>query len=34
MKVANTIEATLMAKGVVAADALTQADQQGMVFIE
>ena len=34
MKVANTFKATLMAKGVIAADALTQADQQGMVFIK
>jgi len=34
MKVADTIEATLMAKGVIAADILTQANQQGMVFIE
>jgi len=31
---ANIIEATLMAKGVGAADTLTQANQQGMVFIE
>ena len=34
MKVANTFKATLMTKGVVAADTLTQADQQGMVFIK
>jgi len=32
--VANAIEAALLAKGVVAAHILSQADQQGMVFIE
>ena len=31
---ANAVEATLRAKGTATADILTQADQQGMVFIE
>jgi len=31
---ANTAEAALLAKGAAAADILSQADQQGMVFLE
>jgi len=31
---ADIIEAALLAKGTAAADILSQADQQGMVFLE
>jgi len=34
VEAANTTEATPLAQGAVAADTLTQADQQGMVLIE
>ena len=34
VEVANVIEAALLAKGVVAAYILSQADKQGMIFIE
>ena len=34
IEVANTVEATPLAKGMATADILSQTDQQGMVFIE
>jgi len=34
IEAANTVEATLLAKRAIAADILSQTDQQGMVFIE
>ncbi len=34
IEAAKAVEATLLAKGAVAADILSQTDQQGMVFIE